>query len=226
MSFGSMNGFRISADVLHLISYYFILHKIITSKNASGISLKSQELSLIVFLTRYADIIWDHSSVYNTGMKIMLTLSTVLVIYAVRYFNYPNKAYEKNKDSFSTIILLAPSLAISATLMRVHHDPTIFEYFWTFSICLESVSILPQLYLLAKAGCVENLTSHYVAFLGAYRALYVANWLYRKHQYNYDTPTIVWTSGLIQIVLYIDFFYHYCKSKHKYGLSSEVVLPV
>ena len=50
---------------------------------------------------------------------------------------------------------------------------------WAFSIYLEAVAILPQLFLLQKQGEVENLTSHYVAALGAYRALYLLNWVYR-----------------------------------------------
>lgn len=50
---------------------------------------------------------------------------------------------------------------------------------WTFSIFLEAVAILPQLIVLQRYREVENLTGHYIFFLGAYRALYIVNWVRR-----------------------------------------------
>jgi hypothetical protein len=48
---------------------------------------------------------------------------------------------------------------------------------WTFSIYLEALAILPQLIVLQRYREVENLTSNYIFFLGAYRALYILNWV-------------------------------------------------
>lgn len=55
----------------------------------------------------------------------------------------------------------------------------LFEYLWAFSIYLEAIAILPQLILLQRHGIVENLTANYIVCLGAYRALYILNWVYR-----------------------------------------------
>ena len=86
-------------------------------------------------------------------------------------------------------------------------------------------AILPQLFLLQKQGEVENLTSHYVAALGAYRGLYLLNWIYRYATEEDYLQRIVWFSGLVQTALYVDFFYHYLESK-KGGLNKAVKLPV
>lgn len=51
------------------------------------------------------------------------------------------------------------------------------QLLWTFSIYLEAVAILPQLIVLQRYSVVENLTGHYVFFLGAYRGLYILNWV-------------------------------------------------
>lgn len=59
---------------------------------------------------------------------------------------------------------------------------------------------------------MEALTSHYVACLGAYRALYILNWIVRYYTENY-VRWIVWIPGLIQTVLYLDFFYYYLQSR-------------
>lgn len=41
-----------------------------------------------------------------------------------------------------------------------------FQVFWAFSIYLEAVAILPQLFLLQRSGNVDNLAAQYVFFLG------------------------------------------------------------
>ena len=41
-----------------------------------------------------------------------------------------------------------------------------YQVLWTFSIYLEAVAILPQLVMLQNCGNVDNLTGHYVFFLG------------------------------------------------------------
>ena len=56
---------------------------------------------------------------------------------------------------------------------------TLSEILWSFSIFLESVAILPQLFMLQRTGEAETITTHYLAALGAYRAFYIPNWIYR-----------------------------------------------
>lgn len=56
---------------------------------------------------------------------------------------------------------------------------TFLELTWAFSIYLEAVAILPQLFMLQRTGEAETITTHYLFALGAYRALYIPNWIYR-----------------------------------------------
>lgn len=59
------------------------------------------------------------------------------------------------------------------------YEWSVSEILWSFSIWLESVAILPQLFMLQRTGEAETITTHYLAALGAYRALYIPNWIYR-----------------------------------------------
>merc|ERR1712098_32055 len=99
---------------------------------------------------------------------------------------------------------------------------TITDLLWSSSIWLESVAILPQLILLQKLGDVENLTGDFVGAMGAYRAFYILNWVYRYFVDDYIN-WVGWIGGLVQTALYADFFYYYAKSKW-YG--NKLVLPV
>merc|ERR1719190_4612 len=86
------------------------------------------------------------------------------------------------------------------------------DYTWTFSIFLESVSIMPQLMMLQAQQEVENLTSNFVGAMGAYRFFYIVNWIYRYMEDGH-VRWVGWLGGIVQTALYLDFFYYFLKSK-------------
>lgn len=85
----------------------------------------------------------------------------------------------------------------------------VFKVLWTFSIWLESVAILPQLFMLQRTGEADTITTHYLFALGAYRALYIPNWLYRFFVEGRPFEANSTIAGIIQTLLYSDFFYIY-----------------
>ena len=85
----------------------------------------------------------------------------------------------------------------------------ILQIIWAFSIWLESVAILPQLFMLQRTGEAETITTHYLFALGIYRAIYIPNWLYRYFSAEHYRDPIAWIAGILQTVLYSDFFWIY-----------------
>lgn len=79
-------------------------------------------------------------------------------------------------DTFRVEYLLLPALFLGVIF---NYSYSITEIFWAFSIFLEAVAILPQLFILQRTGEAETITTHYLAALGAYRGLYIPNWIYR-----------------------------------------------
>ena len=66
--------------------------------------------------------------------------------------------------------------------------------------------------MLQRTGEAETITTHYLFALGAYRALYIPNWLYRYFADGWSDPIAV-VAGIVQTVLYSDFFWiYYTKS--------------
>ena len=57
-------------QVSHVVSIVVLALRLNATKSAVGISLKTQELYLIVFVARYADLFSHFYSYYNTLMKI------------------------------------------------------------------------------------------------------------------------------------------------------------
>merc|ERR1712117_470861 len=152
----------------------------------------SQILFLVVFVTRYLDLV--------TNFFIVSAAATVYLMY-VKF----KATYDGNHDTFRVEFLVVPSLLLALIL---NHEFSVMEILWTFSIYLESVAILPQLFMVTKTGEAESITSHYLFALGMYRALYILNWVYRYYfEGFYDIIAIV--AGCVQTFLYCDFFYLY-----------------
>ncbi|KAI5723033.1 hypothetical protein M8J76_000054 [Diaphorina citri] len=195
-----MNIFRMTGDLSHLLAAMLLLLKIWTTRSCAG---KSQFLFAIVYTARYLDLFTSYVSVYNSFMKIVFIAASYGTVYLM-YIKF-KATYDHNHDTFRAEFIVLPAALLA---LIINHEFTVFEVLWTFSIYLESVAILPQLFLVSKTGEAESITSHYLFALGAYRALYLLNWVYRYYSEDYlDLIAIV--AGVVQTALYCDFFYLY-----------------
>ena len=169
-----MNIFRFLGDMMHLASLAFLMWRVYDKKNCAGVSVKTQELYLLVFVARYLDLFLYWISLYNTGMKIAFIASTATLIYLMRFKRPYNTTYDPKSDDFPAWQFLVAPCLILGLIFNFEFTPV--EILWSFSIFLEAVAFIPQLAMLRKVREVENLTSNYVFCLGAYRLLYVFNW--------------------------------------------------
>eukprot|EP00834_Sanchytrium_tribonematis_P003109 NODE_111_length_18624_cov_1.285020.p10 type:complete len:204 gc:universal NODE_111_length_18624_cov_1.285020:6404-7015(+) len=199
----TMNIFRLTGDLMHLASIVILILKIRKTKSASGISWKTQLLYLVVFLSRYLDLFAGHFiSLYLVVMKLLYIGTSAYILFLMKQLHF---TWDAGKDRFPVQYLLIGS-AICAILF--HEEFSVLEMFWSFSIWLESVAILPQLYVVQMTGECETITSHYLFALGAYRALYIPNWIY-KWAMGEHVHWISVLAGVIQTALYSDFFWIY-----------------
>lgn len=170
-----MNIFRLAGDLAHLASIFILVHKIQLSKSCRGISFKTQLLYTIVFLARYLDMFHDWH-IYRTPMRLFFIGSSVYVLYLMKFRYRPT--HDPAIDTIKLEYLIGPAFVLGI-LFHYREGSTFIEVMWSFSIFLESVAILPQLFMLQRTGEAETITSHYIFALGAYRALYIPNWFYR-----------------------------------------------
>jgi len=142
--------------------------------------------------------------VYNTAVKAVYISGTSLLIYLMRCHPSISETYDMQRDSFPHLrCLLLPALLLGFITAE---EWTIVEVLWTASIWLESVSVLPQLFLLQQLRKVDSLTAAFLATRGAWRFFYILNWIYRYFAEHYVNP-IGWVGGIVQTGLYIFVFY-------------------
>lgn len=115
-----MDVFQLIGDFLHLIAVLMLLLKILANKNVIGLSYKTQELFLVVFLTRYSDMILEHhwGSLYFNAMRILFVVITAYTIYIMRF----KRPYHMVCSSLprAMIQILTLSLTGPSTSLQLH----------------------------------------------------------------------------------------------------------
>jgi len=198
-----MNIFRLTGDLAHLTAIIILLWKIWKTRSCAGISGKSQLLFALTYTARYLDLVTNYVSLYNTTMKVVFIAASYATIYLI-YVKF-KATYDSHHDSLRVEFILIP---VTILALVINHEFNFMEILWTWSIYLEAVAIFPQLFLVSKTGEAETITSHYLFALGSYRGLYILNWIYRYYMESYyDLIAII--AGIVQTVLYCDFFYLY-----------------
>ena len=184
-----------------------------TKKSAKGISLKTQILYALVFITRYLNLLtFNFGSVYNTLMKLFFLGSTFYSIFIIKKYTREITQYV---DDFKIVYLVAPCFVLALVF---NYRFTIIEIAWSFSLWLEAVAILPQLFVLQSQGQGDLLTIHYIFALGLYRAFYIPNWIYRYlTEERLDIISVA--AGVLQTLVYSDFFYVYYNKVFKNSLK-------
>lgn len=244
MSSGKEEG---EGEGVHILSILLLLQKLYRTSNCTGLSLKTQELYFLVFATRYIDLLWNFNSLYNSCMKIVFLGSSAWVVYLMRKRLWSCYREYARQDSFSVWKLIVPCAVLSLVWNEINKDEgespffalfdsdnwtsfssvsyASFEVLWAFSIFLEAVALLPQCVLhYNRKGLVDMLTADYVFCLGAYRLLYLFNWMWRwRFDPTYIHSWLVSLSGLVQILLFLDFGYYYILSRMT---NKPLVLPI
>ncbi|GLB40725.1 putative er lumen protein retaining receptor [Lyophyllum shimeji] len=201
-----MNIFRLAGDLAHIFSKCVLLWSIHRNKSAEGISLLTQAMYALVFCTRYLDLFWRFISLYNTTAKVFYIASSFYILFLMLSV-YP-RTEENRKAWFITAYSVGGAAVLSIPITGFARGWWISwlmgEMFWTFSIILESVCVIPQLIILRQTDIPTVINSHYLLTLGSYRGFYILNWIYRYFSEGLVDPIAV-VFGVIQTALYIDF---------------------
>lgn len=122
-----LNFFRLAGDMFHVISIIVLILRLRVTKNAVGISIKTQELYLAVFITRYLDLFTTFYSPYNSIMKVSYILSTAYIIYMVKMQEPFKTNYETSHDSFLHWKFAVLPCVILAIIINVYEGFDIME---------------------------------------------------------------------------------------------------
>ena len=197
--------------------------------NASGISLKSHTLYLLVFVARYVDLFITFFSWYNTIMKVFYIATTLTIIAIVLNVEPAKSTYSAAQDSvrhwnlvvgvavFATLIHLVGGGVLNIKGSSGQEFEVHFENYsgllllWTFSVCLEPLAMIPQLYIFFKNRLLNKDVRIAILLMGLYRIFYISFWISRavsKEQMEHHF--LLYFTAVVQVLTYVDFFiYHW-----------------
>jgi len=214
------------------------------SQRASGVSIKTLQLYVLVFFFRLTSIMrhegylpYDKSGdwLYHT-IEMLALLFTAGALYGCMV---PFKGtYQSDLDRFGEYKVPpgygAAYLAGPVMLVAIFIHPNLNADFlsdtaWTYAMYLESTALIPQLYMFQKqaSGVVELLTAHFVAALGFGRLMEFFFWIYSYHELANSSGSrlpgyLALLSQFVQLVLMVDFFWYYYMAVKN---ATPLVLP-
>jgi len=222
--------------ISQFLGFVLLTLKVRHQRSARGLSSKTLEMYFIFFIFRLSSTLFkngylpiDRSGDWVYQMADAGSMIVILfLLYAVhKTYGDTYQAEHDTLDIFKAI----PACIVLAFFTRGDLNSSMFfDTVWTTSLLLDTIAMLPQLWLMTKVGGqVEGMTAHYVAALSVSRGFAFA---FLWHGYTELLPEggsfniagyTVLIAHLLQILLCADFMYHYVKS-YASG-KGVVVLP-
>jgi len=235
MTYGAMS---------RMFGFGILIVKMYTSKKASGVSAKTLQLYCIVFAFRLSSIVrhegylpydksgdWLYHFIEFCGFFFAAgALYGCLKQFESTYQRDVDKFGEMNVPTgYGAVYLAVPVLILAILIHPNLNTDFLSDVAWTYSMYLESVALIPQLYMFQKqkSGIVELLTAHFVAALGFGRILEFAFWVYSYHELSGSSGSslpgyIALFAQILQMLLMLDFFWYYIKAVKN---ATPLVLP-
>jgi len=140
-------------------------------------------------------------------------------------------SYQADADSLPVLPMLGGAFVMACLLHGNMNGRIVFDILWMTGLFVSTVAVLPQLWLITRTGgCIEALTSHYIAAMAVSRVL---SGIFMWHAHNDITcdPWIgtfnhtgwaILAAHLLQMLLLSDFGYMYMKAVLAKGLNCVI----
>jgi len=217
------------------LGFLALLLKVRTQKTVKGISSKTLEMYVGVFMFRLSS-----TMVKNGYLPIdqsgdwayqLADIVSLFIVFQLLYCCHKThgSTYQAQHDTLQIQHTLLPCVMLAVCTHGDLNSNQFFDIMWTISMNIDTVALLPQLWMLTKIGGeVEGMTTHFVAAIFVSRICALAFWAYgyvelapQKGGSNVAGYTIIFMHSL-QLLMSADFMLHYMKSRF---FGKAMVLP-
>lgn len=205
----------------YLLAMVLLLLKVQRSRNVRGISARSLQMQAMVHGLRLCSTTWLKGYIPSdpTGDWLYQAADVVTLVLCLQLLYTVTKkralSYQADLDTFDHVTASITCFLIAVIVHPDLNDRVVFDTIWATSLYIDTVAMMPQLWLMSKGGSVEALTGHYVAAITASRACNFAFWIFGFVElapadggYNIAGWTVMGAHA-IQVVLMCDFMYFY-----------------
>jgi len=216
------------------LGFFLLYQKAQAQRSVEGLSSKTLEMYVLVLCFRLSSTLVKNGylPVDRSGDWVyqLADIGSLLIVLSLLFLMHKKfkSTYSAEEDTLP-IFNFAPACVLLAVFIHGDlNDSPVFDVLWTIGLNLDTISMLPQLWMLTKlGGDVESLTSHFVALQVLSRCCSFAFWYYG---YVEITPPgrfnaagyMIIIAHLAQLLLSADFMYYYVRSIVK---RSRMSLP-
>lgn len=215
------------AAVAQTAAFYLLLHKMRVAKSATGLSSKTLQMYVLALGFRlsstmvkngYLPVDKSGDWVYQASdVASMLLLFQLLFCIHKRY----KDTYQDELDTMPIYKFIPACILLGCLLHGSLNKSPFFDKMWTIGMWLDSIAMLPQLWMLTmKGGEVEALTANYVALVFVSRCM---TWWFWWTGYSELAPKkgspdeggfnkvgmLIMTGQSLGLLISADFMYHY-----------------
>lgn len=236
-SSGDFSFLLTCSSLVSMFSFLMVAIAIESGKTVKGVSLKMMECYIAVFFCRLCAIIpfqgylpFDKSGdwLYQLCEAVGLLLAgSIVYCCRVQYAS----TYDPSTDSLNHLYLIGPALLIALVLHPHLNDNWPTDIAWAFALYLESVTVLPQLFMFMKEGKAQPHTSHFLAAQALSRMMSFIFWASSFSELSHPDHPVKkfvgnWVVGiqLLQLIVMGDFIYHYIRCIQKGLPVSELLV--
>jgi len=212
------------SSITQFLGFVLLALKVRWAKSAAGLSSKTLEMYFIFFMFRLSSTVFkngylpiDRSGDWVYQSADVMSVFLVLHLLYVTHKTY-GTTYQAAHDSLD-IFKAIPACAVLAFFVKgdLNSSP-FFDWVWTTSLLLDTIAMLPQLWMMTKVGGkIDGMTSHYVIALTISRGFAFAFWWHGYTELHIEGQAFnkagytVLLAHILQMVLCADFLYYYVK---------------
>merc|ERR1719487_2408835 len=194
------------------------------AKSVAGISGKTMILQALALCFRLSSTLFldGYLPLDKTGdmmYQIVDVCSLMMVLQILECIYKSHRAsYQQDVDTMDAKNLVIGCIALAVLFHPDLNDWDVFDISWTVSLYLDTVAMLPQLFMSAKMGKVPAYTAHYIAATLVSRLFSAWFWFYGAENiarvsdgFSYGAAGIV-IAHFLQFLFLADFGYYYLKA--------------
>jgi hypothetical protein len=207
------------------LAFYLLNAKVDMHKSVAGISAKTLQVYVLVFVFRlsstmvkngYLPVDQSGDWVFQTAdiLSLIMTVKLLKLMYTTH-----RSTYQDHYDTFDVFRLVPPCIVLAMCVHGHLNTCPFFDTCWTTAMNLDTIAMLPQLWMLAKIGGeVDGMTSHFVVALAFSRLCGFTFWFYgytEVHRVSKVAGYQLLFAHAMQVFLSLDFVYYYLVARMK-----------
>lgn len=237
---GEFSAILTLSAIFQCLAFCILGAHTLSTGSVHGISAKSLQLEALALVCRLSCTTWlqgylpgDESGDYVYQLFDILSLLVVLWL-VHRVLKVQCQTYDAHEDSLQTTPFTIGCLVLAVFLHGDLNDRPVFDTLWMFALFVESVAVLPQLWLMTRhRSKIPAMTSHFIAVM-AFARILSGMYMWHGHteitcepwinNFNHSGYAIL-AAHAVHLVLLADFGYIYVKNLATKGLCSDLEIP-